>query len=201
VHRPDRLVLVLISLSASFPMIGSSVAAPVLLNSVMMPTISAMSNLESERSVLGCIFLGIMIGSNIGGCASPISSPQIAVALSLLADEDPNPFMNWLFATLPRCSIMVSMCYVVLQWKFKPGRFRLPPSPRIILLDEVTSALDAIPEENVQQTLDKARMDRTTIAIAHRLLTVKDADKYQHNSPGAKYNCLMGSERHGQAVY
>lgn len=50
-------------------------------------------------------------------------------------------------------------------------------NPRILLLDEATSALDAHAERRVQDALDRAAKGRTTIAIAHRLATVRDADK------------------------
>jgi subfamily B ATP-binding cassette protein MsbA len=47
----------------------------------------------------------------------------------------------------------------------------------ILILDEVTSALDTDTERLVQDALRKIMKGRTTIAIAHRLATVKDADK------------------------
>lgn len=49
--------------------------------------------------------------------------------------------------------------------------------PSILILDEATSALDPANERLVQKALDKVSKGRTTIIIAHRLSTVKDADK------------------------
>ncbi|TVU07260.1 hypothetical protein EJB05_47308, partial [Eragrostis curvula] len=48
--------------------------------------------------------------------------------------------------------------------------------PRILLLDEATSALDIESERVVQEALNNIMLDRTTIVVAHRLTTVKDAD-------------------------
>jgi hypothetical protein len=48
--------------------------------------------------------------------------------------------------------------------------------PKILILDEATSAIDVRGEQIVQAALDKVSKDRTTIVIAHRLSTIKKAD-------------------------
>ncbi|MDB5884702.1 MAG: transporter related protein, partial [Polaromonas sp.] len=56
------------------------------------------------------------------------------------------------------------------------ARAMLKNSP-LLLLDEATSALDAESERMVQAALESAMKDRTTLVIAHRLATVKKANR------------------------
>ena len=49
--------------------------------------------------------------------------------------------------------------------------------PVILLLDEATSALDAASERLVQSALNTLQQNRTTLVIAHRLATIRQADK------------------------
>ena len=56
------------------------------------------------------------------------------------------------------------------------GRAMLRDAP-ILLLDEPTSALDASAEATIQKALSRLSQNRTTLVIAHRLATIRDADK------------------------
>lgn len=49
--------------------------------------------------------------------------------------------------------------------------------PKVIVLDEATSALDSISEQLVQEALRNLTKDRTTFIVAHRLSTIRDADR------------------------
>ena len=49
--------------------------------------------------------------------------------------------------------------------------------PKILILDEATSALDTVTESYIQKSFDELREGRTTLIIAHRLATVRDADR------------------------
>lgn len=50
-------------------------------------------------------------------------------------------------------------------------------NPRVIILDEATSALDTISEKEIQDALDRLIQNRTTFIVAHRLSTVRGADR------------------------
>jgi ATP-binding cassette subfamily B (MDR/TAP) protein 6 len=50
-------------------------------------------------------------------------------------------------------------------------------APAIVLLDEATSALDTKTERNIQTSLDRVCMNRTTLIVAHRLSTIINCDQ------------------------
>ena len=49
--------------------------------------------------------------------------------------------------------------------------------PRILIMDEATSSVDPYTEQKIKQALERVLKDRTSIVIAHRLSTVRNADR------------------------
>ncbi|CAF5146126.1 unnamed protein product, partial [Rotaria sp. Silwood1] len=76
----------------------------------------------------------------------------------------------------------------------------LVKQPTLLLLDEATSALDNVSEKLVQEALDRACKGRTTIVIAHRLTTIRNAQQIYVLDNGSiieqgTHETLMGIER------
>ncbi len=61
--------------------------------------------------------------------------------------------------------------------------------PKVIILDEATSALDSVSEKMIQEALDHLTVGRTTFVVAHRLSTIKDADKIAVMEQGRCIEC------------
>ena len=68
--------------------------------------------------------------------------------------------------------------------------------PVILLMDEATSSLDSIVESQVQSAMNEAMKGRTSIIIAHRLSTVREADRIMVIDRG----CLVESGSHDELV-
>ena len=69
-------------------------------------------------------------------------------------------------------------------------------NPRILILDEATAAVDTETEKNIQAALSKLIVGRTTLSIAHRLSTLRDADSLIVLEDGK----IIESGEHGQLV-
>jgi ATP-binding cassette subfamily B protein len=78
--------------------------------------------------------------------------------------------------------------------------------PRILILDEATSSVDTTTEKEIQKALDNLVQGRTTIAIAHRLSTLRKADRLVVLDRGqvvevGNHEELMAREGHYYKLY
>jgi ATP-binding cassette, subfamily B, bacterial len=78
--------------------------------------------------------------------------------------------------------------------------------PRILIMDEATSSVDSTTEQEIQKALDNLVQGRTTIAIAHRLSTLRKADRLVVMDRGqvvevGKHEELMAREGHYFRLY
>ena len=73
------------------------------------------------------------------------------------------------------------------------ARAFLKPAP-ILLLDEATSALDAVTEASIAKSLNKLGENTTTIIVAHKLSSIKDADTIFVLDHGKLVECGTHSE-------
>ena len=72
--------------------------------------------------------------------------------------------------------------------------------PKIIFLDEPTSARDSFNEEEVTQALHNLFKGRTVVVVAHRLQTVKQADKIYYLEGGENGSYIVESGTHAELV-
>ena len=78
--------------------------------------------------------------------------------------------------------------------------------PKILILDEATSSVDTTTEKEIQKALDNLVRGRTTIAIAHRLSTLRDANRLVVLDRGSvvevgSHDELMAREGHYHKLY
>jgi ABC-type multidrug transport system fused ATPase/permease subunit len=82
----------------------------------------------------------------------------------------------------------------------------LVQDPAIVILDEATASVDPLTEAQIQEGLDEALRDRTAIVIAHRLVTVRHADRIIVMRQGAiieegSHDALMAAGGHYAELY
>ena len=65
----------------------------------------------------------------------------------------------------------------------------LAMNPKILILDEATSALDSISEKKIQDSIQKLVKGRTTLIVAHRLSTIRNADRIAVIEKGNVLEC------------
>jgi phosphate transporter len=115
--KPRTVLLACMFVATFASMWISNVAAPVLCFSIIQPILR---NLPPGSNMSKALIMGIALASNIGGAASPISSPQNLIALQNMSPEP--DWGTWFFISIPVCVISNVLIWMLLLVTFHPGR-------------------------------------------------------------------------------
>ncbi|EIW67285.1 hypothetical protein TREMEDRAFT_45287 [Tremella mesenterica DSM 1558] len=129
--RPSVVLLVLMSVATFASMWISNVAAPTLCYALIKPILD---ELHPKSMFSKCLIIAIALASNIGGQASPISSPQNLIALGSM--DPPLSWPEWFAISIP-----VSSISVIAIWAFLHLNYRWENDLRIPKMRKNTDAL------------------------------------------------------------
>ncbi|KAF9194088.1 low-affinity phosphate transporter, partial [Haplosporangium sp. Z 27] len=114
--RPSTMLLANMLVATLASMWISNVAAPVLCFSLIQPILRT---LPPGSSFGKCLIIGIALASNVGGMASPISSPQNIIAIEYMS---PAPsWFEWFFVAIPVCLVCDFVIAALLLWIYQPS--------------------------------------------------------------------------------
>ncbi|KAJ3283288.1 low-affinity phosphate transporter [Borealophlyctis nickersoniae] len=124
--RPQAVLLANMFVSTFASMWISNVAAPVLCFSLIAPILR---NLPHRSPYARCLIMGIAMASNVGGMASPISSPQNIVAIGII---DPAPtWLEWFMIALPVVVTVDLIIWGILLAIYQPSDTEATAPPEI----------------------------------------------------------------------
>ncbi len=134
-HRPRLFVLAVMFLGFFLSMWISNVAAPLLIGTLLTPIVR---DFNTDSPYVQTLLLGLAIACNIGGMASPISSPQNAVALGYLENKYPDHaigFGEWMSVSVPFCFVLIVVSWAYLLY-FTLGNSDVEQIPEIVFQKE-----------------------------------------------------------------
>ncbi|KAM0786287.1 hypothetical protein ACM66B_001766 [Microbotryomycetes sp. NB124-2] len=115
--KPRNVLLAYMCVACFASMWISNVAAPVLCYSLIQPILRT---LPSKAPFSKSLILGIALASNIGGMASPISSPQNLIALEYM--NPPISWLGWFAVSIPVASASIFIIWLLLLWSYRSGK-------------------------------------------------------------------------------
>ncbi|KAI8609933.1 hypothetical protein BC830DRAFT_790131 [Chytriomyces sp. MP71] len=117
-ERPERIILATMFVSTFASMWISNVAAPVLCYSLLQPLLDT---LPRGSTYAKSLIIGVALAANVGGMASPISSPQNIIAMDYMSPAA--SWMQWLAVSIPLCIVLDLAIWGVILLVYKPQQF------------------------------------------------------------------------------
>ena len=110
----DRMLLTTMFLTAFMSMWISNIAAAALMFACLRPTLSLLKVDSATRRTL---LIGVALGANLGGIATPIGTGPNAIAIASMAGSQQVTFIDWMIFALPLAVGMLLLGFVVLRWR------------------------------------------------------------------------------------
>jgi sodium-dependent dicarboxylate transporter 2/3/5 len=125
--RQRTLVILAAGTTAILSMWMSNIAAAAMMLAAVRPLLAAdPDDLVFRRALL----LGVALGANFGGMATPIGTGPNAIAIAAVADAAPITFVHWMLFALPLTVAMVALGLVVILWRYRAsGTIPAQPAP------------------------------------------------------------------------
>ncbi|TNY22839.1 SPX domain-containing protein [Rhodotorula diobovata] len=132
--RPRSILFAYMLVACFASMWISNVAAPVLCYSLIQPILRT---LPSKSPFSKALILGIALASNVGGMASPISSPQNLIALDYM--NPPISWLAWFSVSIPVSFLSVCLIWGILLWTYRAGTSTVAINPVRVTKEPFTS--------------------------------------------------------------
>ena len=110
----NRLLLIVILLTAFFSMWMSNIAAAAMVFACLQPVLAKVENDDILRRSL---LVAVALGADLGGMATPIGTGPNAIAIASISSKHPISFLSWMVFALPLTVGMLTVSYVFLLWK------------------------------------------------------------------------------------
>lgn len=115
--RPDRIMLGLMLITASFSMFMSNTATTATMMAVVLPVVAG---LDAEDRLRAAMVLAIPIAANIGGIGTPVGTPPNAIAIGQLSASGVSvSFGKWMLMAVPAAAALLLIAWWMLRRLFR----------------------------------------------------------------------------------
>lgn len=135
-----KLLLLVILVAAFLSMWLSNIAAAALMFACLRPALSEMDGHSALRRVL---LVGVALGADLGGMATPIGTGPNAVAIAAVAAQHHISFIGWMAFAFPLTVGMLLVTFLMLRWRARKS-IREWTVPAGVLSDAITTDEDSV---------------------------------------------------------
>lgn len=120
--EPKRVLLGTMGVTFVFSMFISNTATTAMMMAVITPVVMA---LPRGQPFAKALLIGVPFAANLGGMGTVIGSPPNAIAVGILQEHAPVPFLKWMYLGLPPALLLAAGVWAYLLVRYPAGQARL----------------------------------------------------------------------------